>query len=256
MFRIVLDRTRVWAHCLNMRSIVEAIRRDAGDEVWCAWSDDNDPQLVIHFRLVESRDEDRTNPLPMDTYLRQLQDQLLVGVTLKGVRGVGAVTLETHKVPKHLDDGSIEYVKETFIETEGINIAGVCRLAEIDGLRISCNNPVEILQFLGVEAARAVLLKEIRKVIEFDGSYINVRHLMLLCDVMTTSGNLMAITRHGINRTDAGPLAKSSFEETNDILFNAAASCDRDSIQGVSEALIFGQMARIGTGCFDIIENV
>lgn len=258
MFRIVLDRARVWEHCLTMRVMVNAIMRDTGDDAWCIWSDDNDPELVIHFHLVSSTDSegpDQPDVMPMDTYLRQLQDQLLVGVTLKGVRGISGVSLESVTVPTSRADGSIEYVKETVIETEGINIGGVSALPEIDGLRVTCNNPVEILQFLGIEAARAVLLKEIRKVIEFDGSYINVRHLMLLCDVMTNSGSLMAITRHGINRTDAGPLAKSSFEETNDILFSAAADSDRDTMQGVSESLIFGQMARLGTGSFDVIER-
>lgn len=252
MFRIVLNREGVWRHCLNMKTIVAAIQRDVGDDVWCIWSDDNDAELVIHFRMVATPDE-TPDPMPMETYLRQLQDQLLVGVTLKGIRGINAVSVEAQSVPSFLPDGNIDYVKEVTMETEGINISDVCSLPDVDGLRVTCNNPVEILQFLGIEAARAVLLKEIRKVIEFDGSYINARHLMLLSDVMTTSGSLMAITRHGINRTDAGPLAKSSFEETNDILFNAAADSERDDMQGVSESLIFGQMARLGTGVFEVV---
>ena len=51
-------------------------------------------------------------------------------------------------------------------------------------------------------------------VISFDGSYVNYRHLSLLCDVMTAKGHLMAITRHGINRQETGALARCSFEET------------------------------------------
>ncbi len=61
--------------------------------------------------------------------------------------------------------------------------------------------------------------QEIRGVIEFDGSYVNYRHLAILCDTMTCRGHFMAITRHGINRTDHGPLQQCSFEETVDILF-------------------------------------
>jgi len=59
-------------------------------------------------------------------------------------------------------------------------------------------------------------------VIEFDGSYVNYRHLAILCEVMTCRGHFMAITRHGINRTDHGPLQQCSFEETVDILFRCA----------------------------------
>ena len=70
------------------------------------------------------------------------------------------------------------------------------------------------LQCLGIEAVRKAIEREMFHVISFDGSYVNHRHLSLLCDIMTTKGHLMAITRHGINRQDTGALARCSFEET------------------------------------------
>ena len=70
------------------------------------------------------------------------------------------------------------------------------------------------LQTLGIEAVRKSIEKEMNHVISFDGSYVNYRHLALLCDVMTAKGHLMAITRHGINRQETGALARCSFEET------------------------------------------
>ena len=90
-------------------------------------------------------------------------------------------------------------------------------------------------------------------VISFDGSYVNYRHLALLCDVMTAKGHLMAITRHGINRQETGTLARCSFEETVDILVEAATHAEMDPMKGVSEAIMLGQLARIGTGAFDLI---
>jgi DNA-directed RNA polymerase beta' subunit len=56
------------------------------------------------------------------------------------------------------------------------------------------------------------------------------RHLAILCDVMTCRGHLMAITRHGINRTEASPLAQCSFEETVDILLRAAQFAEKDKL--------------------------
>ena len=67
------------------------------------------------------------------------------------------------------------------------------------------------------------LMQEIRGVIEFDGSYVNYRHLAILCETMTCRGHFMAITRHGINRTDHGPLQQCSFEETVDVLFRCGS---------------------------------
>jgi DNA-directed RNA polymerase II subunit RPB1 len=72
-------------------------------------------------------------------------------------------------------------------------------------------------------AVRNTLLRELRGVIEFDGSYVNYRHLAILVEVMTYRGHLMSITRHGINRVETGPLMRCSFEETVDILMEAGA---------------------------------
>lgn len=75
------------------------------------------------------------------------------------------------------------------------------------------------VQSLGIEAVRKSIEKEMNHVISFDGSYVNYRHLALLCDVMTAKGHLMAITRHGVNRQETGALARCSFEETVSIFF-------------------------------------
>lgn len=69
-------------------------------------------------------------------------------------------------------------------------------------------------QVLGIEAVRKAVEREMNHVISFDGSYVNYRHLALLCDIMTCRGHLMAITRHGINRQEVGALMRCSFEET------------------------------------------
>jgi DNA-directed RNA polymerase II subunit RPB1 len=105
-----------------------------------------------------------------------------------------------------------------------------------------------VIEVLGIEAVRAALLKELRDVISFDGSYVNYRHLAILCDVMTYRGHLMSITRHGINRNETGPLMRCSFEETVDILFDAAVFAEADHLRGVSENIMLGQLAPLGTG--------
>lgn len=90
---------------------------------------------------------------------------------------------------------------------------------DVNYTRTTSNHLIDILNVLGIEAARKALMQEIRNVIEFDGSYVNYRHLAALVDSMTCRGHFMAITRHGINRNENGPLGQCSFEETVDILF-------------------------------------
>ena len=142
---------------------------------------------------------------------------------------------------------------EVCLETEGINLQESFHIDGVDPYRTVCNDPAEMLTTFGAEAARETLMREIRSVIQFDGGQVSYRHLALLVDVMTNRGGIMSITRHGINRTDAGPLMKCSFEETCDILFNAAADCETDHIRGVAENVMLGLVAPMGTGTFDVL---
>ena len=69
---------------------------------------------------------------------------------------------------------------------------------------------------------------------------------------MTQKGKLTSITRHGINRLDTGPLRKCSFEETVEILLESALHNEEDKLKGVTENIMIGNMAPLGTGCFDL----
>ncbi|KAL3309274.1 DNA-directed RNA polymerase II subunit RPB1 [Cichlidogyrus casuarinus] len=151
------------------------------------------------------------------------------------------------------EDGSFDSVAEWMLETDGTCLMRVLAERDVDPTRTTSNDIVEIFEALGIEAVRKAIECEMVHVISFDGSYVNYRHLALLCDVMTVKGHLMAITRHGINRLDTGALARCSFEETVDILMEAASHAERDPIAGVSENVMLGQMARLGTGCFDLL---
>ena len=104
---------------------------------------------------------------------------------------------------------------------------------------------------------RAVLIKELEAVLSFDNGYVNKRHPMMLADVMTHGGDLMSITRHGLNRRERyGPLSMSSFEETVEVLLGAARFHQKDDIKGVTENIILGKYAPIGTHTFDVLLNV
>ena len=54
----------------------------------------------------------------------------------------------------------------------------------VDPVRTYSNDIVEIFSVMGIEAVRKSVEKEMNRVISFDGSYVNYRHLALLCDVM------------------------------------------------------------------------
>ena len=70
---------------------------------------------------------------------------------------------------------------------------------------------------------------------------------------MTYQGHLMSITRHGINRRETGPLMRCSFEETVEILLEAAHFGTSDDLLGCSENIMLGQLVPIDTGACDLL---
>lgn len=66
----------------------------------------------------------------------------------------------------------------------------------------------------------------------------------------------MGITRFGISKMKESTLMLASFERTTDVLYDAAVYGSLDDLKGVSESIILGKPARIGTGVFDIMWNI
>mmetsp|Transcript_28017 Transcript_28017/g.66858 ORF Transcript_28017/g.66858 Transcript_28017/m.66858 type:complete len:1463 (-) Transcript_28017:1142-5530(-) len=148
--------------------------------------------------------------------------------------------------------GGILNKKEFVLDTEGVDLRYIFNYIGVDFSRSISNDILEICRILGIEATRKVLINELKNLISFDGSYVNSRHLFLLVDIMTFRGKLMSITRHGINKTDVGPIAKCSFEETVDIFYQSAVFGVCDNLKGVSANILVGNLAPLGTGKIDL----
>ena len=102
-----------------------------------------------------------------------------------------------------------------------------------------------MLTTFGIEAARFMIQNQLKDVF---GDKTNDRHIGVLCDRMNRGGEFMSVDRHGINKENIGPLAKSSFEETTDQLQEASLFGAIDDISGVSSNIMVGQIPPCGTG--------
>lgn len=116
----------------------------------------------------------------------------------------------------------------------------------VDLTSVTSNNPRDILEILGIEAARATLLKELSDVLKFDGTYVDKRHPLLLVDAMTMDGTILPMNRTGIKKS-ASALSFASFEMATVSLAEAAMHEKVDPMTGVAERIIVGRMANIGT---------
>jgi DNA-directed RNA polymerase beta' subunit len=110
-----------------------------------------------------------------------------------------------------------------------------------------------VLDVFGIETVRVALYEEFSDVFKSGGETVNYHHMITLVDTMTYLGRIMEANRFGMNKGENGVLAKSSFEETSKILFNAALSADFDNMKGVSANIMFGQTPPCGTGLVDIL---
>ncbi|KAI9504039.1 hypothetical protein BX070DRAFT_234093 [Coemansia spiralis] len=257
LLRLELNRDKVIDKKLSVNEIVEKISAQFKDHLLCFGSDDNAEKMVIRCRVVNTQamDKDNDDELPMeeDLFLKHLETCMLNEVVLRGIKNIKRTYLVEEKKKVIKPDGEYGSQDVWAIDTDGSNLRDVLWQDHVDATCTYSNHPIEIREVLGIEAARQALLRELRKVIQFGGSYVNYRHLSLLVDLMTARGMLTAITRHGINRAETGALMRCTFEETVEMLMDAAAIGSVDDCRGVAENILLGQLAPLGTGSFDVM---
>jgi len=141
---------------------------------------------------------------------------------------------------------------EWVIRTDGSNLPKVLEVPGVDPTRTVTNHIHEIAKTLGIEAARNLIIKEALGVLEEQGLDVDVRHVMLVADIMTSNGEVRQIGRHGISGEKASVLARAAFEITVPNIVEAAIRGEADPLRGVTENVIVGQAIPIGTGLVDL----
>src|SRR3989338_6792666 len=162
---------------------------------------------------------------------------------IKGVKGISQV------LPvKRLD----EYI----IITAGSNLVEILQLPEVDKERTITNNIFEIANVLGVEAARQAIINEVFKVIESQGLNVDMRHIMLVADIICSSGLVKGITRYGVVSEKSSVLARASFETPIKHIINAALVGEVDYLNSVVENVMLNQPIPAGTGLPNLVTKV
>lgn len=169
--------------------------------------------------------------------LRLLADKFR-DLQISGIKNIGRVIIRR-------DD-------EWIIHTEGSNLKEVLSMDGIDQVRTTTNNIHEIGQVLGIEAARRSIINEAQKTLSEQGLSVDVRHIMLVADIMTSEGVVKSIGRHGISGEKSSVLARAAFEETGKHLLHASIRGEVDELTGIIENIIIGQPIPLGTGSIGV----
>jgi len=146
----------------------------------------------------------------------------------------------------------IEEKGEWIVRTEGSSLALAFEVPGVDTSRTVSNNINETAVVLGIEAARNVIIKEAVGVLEEQGLDVDIRHVMLVADMMTSSGEVLQVGRHGVSGEKASTLAKAAFEITIPTIVDAAVKGIVDTLRGVAENVIVGQQVPMGTGLIEV----
>jgi len=190
--------------------------------------------LVEHdgYRIVISSDE------PSFKKLQRIIDDVK-DRKIKGIDGIKRAII------RKLGEGYVIY-------TEGSNLARVLDQEGVDKSKTSTNAIQEIYEVLGVEAARNSIMNEAFHTLDEQGLNVDIRHIMLVADLMTNDGDVKAIGRHGISGRKSSVLARAAFEITAVHLLHAALTGEEDHLDGVAENIIVGQPVTLGTGAVNL----
>ena len=182
-----------------------------------------------------------TDPKHAIRELRLLADKVR-DLQISGIKNIGKVVIRKEG-------------QEWVIHTEGSNLGAVLKMDGVDRVRTTTNDIHEVEKVLGIEAARNAIIHEAQTTMEEQGLTVDVRHIMLVADMMTSDGIVKSIGRHGISGEKASVLARASFEETGKHLLRASIRGEIDHLTGIIENIIIGQPIPLGTGSVGVIMN-
>lgn len=218
---IRLDPNRLRSHGVKVDDVVEALKRKVKGEVKA-----NGDRVTVDPGGVSPADLRRIGIKTRET-------------RVKGIKGIDRVLVR-------YENG--EYV----VFTEGSKLSEVLELEGVDSTRTTTNHILEIYETLGIEAARTAIIKETVRIMEEQGLEVDIRHIMLVADVMTADGTVKQIGRHGVSGEKASVLARASFEVTVNHLLEASMQGEVDNLSGIIENVIVGQLIPLGTGAVDL----
>jgi len=267
ILRMELDPSVMLKKNITMDDINFTLKNSYGDTITCIYSDYNSDKLIFRIRMntiikvaknpqmsniknKQIKSLDQTDEI---YFIKNFKNQLLKNIVLRGVKKINKVLLRKLKDNKEEKSGIFVKKEIWVLDTIGTNLLEVLGLNYINQNKTFSNDIVETFNVLGIEAARQTIYNELSEVLEFDGTYINYHHMALLVDRMTYASNIISVFRHGINNDDIGPIAKTSFEETNGQFLKAAIHAELDIMRGVSANVMVGSTGFYGTSSFDIV---
>ena len=248
ILRFELDRDRMFSKNITMDDIAFLLKKIKQVEV--LYTDYNATRLVFRVRPSDFGNNPTHDDLAV---LKALQTRILGQTAVRGIVGLRSVNYQKTSDTVEFKDGKYSAVDQYVLTSDGSNFLDVIAHPDVDPTRIVSSNVHDMYANLGIEATRATLYKELMTLFAESGSSVNYRHICILLDKICHKGRTMSIDRYGINKNDIGPLAKMSFEQTEDIVLRAALFGERDPCLGISAKVMLGAPIKAGTSFSEVL---
>ena len=219
-----LDEDKLSRVGIKSSSIIKVLEKAFAKGYSFKPSKDNENVLIIKST---SKEDDLNNIYKLKEKLQEIY--------VNGIKGIKQV------LPVKKGD---EYI----VVTAGSNLRDVFKLEFVNPDKTTTNDIFEIERILGIEAARQAIIDEVTKVIDEQGLNVDARHIMLVSDIMTTSGTVLGVNRYGIVKEKPSVLARASFETPIKHIMNASISGEVDYLRSVIENVMINQVVPVGTG--------
>jgi DNA-directed RNA polymerase subunit A" len=191
--------------------------------------------------------------------VRDTKDKIIIKpkgeLTIKALQKLKTKILDSHiKGVKNISEVRVKQNEDKWIITTlGSNLAKVLEIHGVDSARTKTNNIHEVLKVLGIEAARQAIVDDAYNTMREGGLAVDIRHIMLVSDMMTADGDIKPIGRYGVAGAKGSVLARANFEETIKHLTRAAIRAETDKLESIIENVMINQVVPVGTGMFDLV---
>jgi DNA-directed RNA polymerase subunit A" len=202
---------------------------------------------ISKIRGIDAKIEKDKIKITLDdpSYKKLLEvNETLKDLKVKGIDGIRRIIIRNEP-----NEGYVIY-------SEGSNFEEVLKIDGVDPNRTTTNDIQAVGRVLGIEAARNMIIQEAYNTLSEQGLNVDLRHIMLVADIMTVDGTIRAIGRHGVSKEKESVLSRAAFEITVSHLLQAARRGETDKLGGVAENIIVGQPVNLGTGAVELIMKI
>ena len=232
VLRYTLNKRKLQHHGLLPVHVAQAVQQYFVDKVSVVYAD---AVMEEWFLRLKFKGLTRPSEELYAVAIKEVHEHLMDVLIVHGHEAVSRVIVhEEKRVDVMKMTGALQHREQWCVDTQG-----------------SCLQ--DVLNMRGIEAGAQMLRLEITSVLSFDGTYVNEHHVKLLVDTMTHEGTLQPMTRHGITKVNGGVFQRASFEETMEVFLEAATFASTDQVTGVTENIMLGKLAPVGTAAFDLV---